>query len=367
MDEQLELTPEGPEARESANEEETEEERERLVAAIAASRLDTVQQRVAWILNHHPEARDSDVALWIQYWKRFQSEWVEGEYVRLRDLYRLTRPGSLTRARAKIQNEYRMFLASVEVRAQRGKLSEEERERAAVQRAPYPNLTVYLDETGKTGKHVVVGAVWLAQGFDMIETVRAVERVAKEEGVEAELHFKTIDDRKIAYYKRIVDLVVDRAATVTFMSVSVDRPGLKSVERAIADLQFHLLVRGIEHHQESGRAPLPRTLDIFKDSEEPGRDRLVLADIRERLLQASEGRFDGKLEVERVGAYDSEGNVLIQLADLYTSSVGRVLNRQQDSRRPKDLFADYFLGRLGTPVGPTSTDTVGDLSVHITL
>ena len=38
----------------------------------------------------------------------------KGEYVKLQKIYRLIRPASLTRARAKLQNEYQVFLASDE-------------------------------------------------------------------------------------------------------------------------------------------------------------------------------------------------------------------------------------------------------------
>jgi hypothetical protein len=249
MDEQLELEP-SPESMEP--EDRFRREREELVESLAASRLNTVQKRVAWVLNHFPDARNSDVALWIHYWKQFHSGIVQGESVLLRDLYKLARPGTLTRARATIQNDFRMFLAAPEVRAQRGKLSEEERERAAEQRAPYPNLTVYMDETGKTGDHVAVGAVWFTQGFDSLDTARAVEEFAKEAGVEAELHFKDLNDRTLPYYRRVVDLVLERSSTISFTSISVDRRGLKHVDAAIEALHFHLLVRGIRRHGSFG-------------------------------------------------------------------------------------------------------------------
>ncbi len=71
---------------EEAEEADLEKERDAVLAAVSASRLDTLQKRVAWVLNHYPDARDSDVALYIRYWREFEGEHVEGEYVKLKNI-----------------------------------------------------------------------------------------------------------------------------------------------------------------------------------------------------------------------------------------------------------------------------------------
>ena len=81
-------------------------------------------------------------------------------YVELDDLYRLTRLTSLARARAKIQNDYRLFLADPEVQEHRGKLEESEREKA-IETPDYPVYKVFLDESGKTSRDLLVGSLWI--------------------------------------------------------------------------------------------------------------------------------------------------------------------------------------------------------------
>ncbi len=47
-------------------------EREALLASALAGEEDTLEKRVAIILNHYPETRDSDIKLQLRYWKVFE-------------------------------------------------------------------------------------------------------------------------------------------------------------------------------------------------------------------------------------------------------------------------------------------------------
>src|SRR5688500_11081878 len=105
------------------------EERDKLLADVAAGTLNTIERRVAWILNNYPDARNSDVTLQIRYWETFEG--YDGGPIDADDLYRLSRLTTLARSRATVQNRYKLFQASAEIRARRCTLSEEERERAA--------------------------------------------------------------------------------------------------------------------------------------------------------------------------------------------------------------------------------------------
>lgn len=344
-----------------------EQQQDEILSAVAASRFDTLHHRVAWILNHYPETRDSDVTLYIAYWKEFESDLIDRDSVDLKNIYRLTRPASLTRARAKLQNEFRLFLASADIRKRRGTLSDEEKERALTIRPTYPMYTAYTDESGKTDNFLVVGAVWFVNGPEIVEVTRAVEKFAKAAGVAPELHFKTITDANLPYYRQVADLVVSKAATVSFTSISVDRRGHKSIDAALAGMHYHLLMRGIEYQDSSGRAPLPRSLSVFKDREEVGRDKLLMEDLRVKLRQASETQFGGRLYVDRLVAVDSKENIPVQLADLYASSVARVLNATGKRDTARDKFADYLLNLLGTPKGPATKRQEGDLVMHTSL
>lgn len=63
-----------------------EKGRGNLLRAMSAGKLDNLQERVAWILNHYPDSRDSDIAPQIKYWETFEPTLGGGEYIHKADL-----------------------------------------------------------------------------------------------------------------------------------------------------------------------------------------------------------------------------------------------------------------------------------------
>lgn len=84
-------------------------ERTRLLEVLASGKLDTLVSRVAYVLNHHKETRNSDMALKLKYWEVFQG--FNGNLVDVNRMFELERDTSIARARAKVQNEYKLFTA----------------------------------------------------------------------------------------------------------------------------------------------------------------------------------------------------------------------------------------------------------------
>ena len=89
-----------------------EAERQSLLNTISSSSVNTLREKVAWVLNHYPDTRDSDITLYLRFWENFESEIYSGGPLNPPDFYKLTRPVSLTRERARIQNQFKLFLAS---------------------------------------------------------------------------------------------------------------------------------------------------------------------------------------------------------------------------------------------------------------
>lgn len=353
-------------ATEISKDEQLEAERDEVLAAVAAAKLDTLQERVAWILNHYPIARDSDVALQIHFWEEFEPDLAAGDSILKSDLYHLTRLTSLTRARAKLQNTYKLFQASPAVRQAQGTLAEEERVKAAEQQIAVPVFDVYADESGKTAKHLIVGSVWCLHPPELLQFRKDVVAWRDDRGFKDELHFKAVSDSNLTHYISFADELATRNAVFSFKAVSVERAGIKSVDDALQQLFFHMLVRGVEHEASTGRGPLPRALQLWKDLEEPGRDKLFMAALRQRIQDVGATQFDGALTAEEFTATDSKGKTLIQVADLYTSSINRVLNGEGKDAA-KDKFARYFLEPLGLPDGPRDSEQTGDMTIHISL
>lgn len=112
-------------------------------------------------------------------------------------------------------------------------------------------------------------------------------------------------------------------------------------------------------------APLPRILQGWKDSEELGADRLLMANLKDRVKQTAASVYENRLVVDKLVAVDSQSSVFLQVADIMASSANRILSRTGESRNHKDELAEYLLERLGISLTPDLEVLTGDLAAHI--
>lgn len=347
--------------------EKTEQEKADLLARIGSSEIATMRHRVAWILNRFPSTRNSDIALQVKYWEIFDKDLYRGSPIAVEDLYKLTRLTSLSRERARIQNQYRLFLADEEVQQRRGTLEEEEREKA-IETPDCPVYAVYLDESGKTTDYLIVGSLWfLSSGTEGLELYRRSKELKHKYEFTHEFHFSQLKKDQLQVYKELIDIFVTYGGTISFKSISVPKAGLKNVSSALGDLYYLLLTKGIEHEHSTQRGPLPRILQVWKDAEEIGSDKILMATLADRMKQASSSMYENKLFVQEFVAMDSKSSIFLQAADLIASSVNRILCRREQPRNHKDELADYLVECLGISTSPDLEIVVGDTAVHIRL
>ncbi len=353
---------------ETENEETAEEKQERLRQAllicVADARLTTVQTKVAWILNHLPDTRNSDVTLQLRYWEQFCGDRYQGGPIDPQLLFTLPRLTSLSRARATIQNTLGLYLADEDVRRHRGTLEDEVQDQQVHARNVPGSFSVYIDESGKTGDFLIVGSCWLLNGIESLNITRQLDSWRNEVNFHHELHFVDISRGNIDRYMEALDILSEHAAALCFKSIAVERRGIRDIDSALEDMMHHLLVRGVAHERDSGRATLPRTIQIWKDAENPARDQLLVANLQERLSNASRTEFDNDLVVGNIFANDSQSNPFLQFADLFVSSTNRRIQNPIDNpEHPKDIFATTFLDRFGVNRDISRDDTHGDMVV----
>src|SRR5258706_4250444 len=354
---------------EESNEAKREEEIQQLLNNLASATVNTLRDKVAWILNHHPETRDSDVSLLLKYWETFESDKYNGQFIKPDDLYSLTRLTSVARERARIQNAYKLFLASSKVRQMRGTLDEEEREKAIEDKpVGYPSMVVYMDESGKNADQLIVGSLWfLDAGKPIYDIHKKITDCKEDIKFNKEFHFSEMNQKDLPIYKEMATLFLKESTAISFKIASLPTIGIRDKQDALDRLFYHLIVRGIENENESGRAILPRTLQIWKDSEEEGSDRLLLAELDDQLKQAASTRFNNKLHINFIRCADSEHNLFLQLADLLSASANRVLNQSNLERNHKTEFAEFFLRLIGVDTTFSPNDQIGDKVIHISL
>jgi len=350
VDEQLDLNAGGVATDPRTADAKMEQERAQILADSLAGKRDTLTRKVALLLNRYPETRDSDIALQIKYWRTFE-DW-DG-VAREEDFYIHTRLTSIARSRARIQNALKLFQASSSVRKRRGKLEEEERERALDEGAPPSALTVFADESGKNQENLIVGGIWFADSNELLTIDHAIARWRERSGFKGELHFVGIADQNESMYREAFDIVMSNAVSISFKSLRLERKGIRDIESALDHLFYHMLVQGIRHEHETLRSVLPKTLQFWKDQEDASRDKLRLATLRDRVEQAGKTIFDGKLRVGDFAPVESKRVEMMQIADLFIGALGRRVNTPSATPKAKDRFSSYLLEKIGLPDGPT--------------
>ncbi|WP_430974627.1 DUF3800 domain-containing protein [Sunxiuqinia rutila] len=320
-----------------------EKEKKELLSKVLSGNLETKHDQVGFILNNNSDARNSDIELaWI-YWNTFESDLFNGSYITKDDLKRLTKINSLTRSRARIQNEYKLFQADDEVKKYRGVLAEDMRQEAIEEKPEgLPMYSVYIDETGKTQNYLSIGSLWIIDGFATFQASRKLKEWVEKREFDFEFHFSHVNKLRLDTYKEFFLKFLELNPTVGFKTIVVDKKGINDINKAITDLTFHLINKGIIHENETKRAPLPRYLQVWLDEDEKGSDQLKIENLKERITsQKIEGLFLGDFL-----AVDSKSNFNIQAVDLFTGAINRKLHFPESEGKVKDELADYIFDLL---------------------
>lgn len=205
----------------------------------------------------------------------------------------------------------------------------------------------------------------MSSGSESIELIRCTKELRERTAFTGEFHFSKMNRNDVEIYKELIDIFLAKGGTISFKFISVPRQGIADVQAALGDLYYHLLTKGIDHEHLSGRAPLPRILQGWKDSEELGADKLLMANLQDRLKQTAATVYENKLIIDSLVAVDSRSSVFLQVADIMASSANRILSRSGESRNHKDELAEYLLERLGIRPTPDLEVHGGDLAAHI--
>lgn len=320
-------------------------EKKELLDNVISGNLTTKREKVAFILNTYSLTRNSDIELAWNYWITFESEHFDGQSITKNQLKNLTGINSLTRIRAKIQNEYKLFQANDIIKKYRGVLEEEKRNEAVEDKpSGLPVYSVFIDEAGKTQEFLAVGSLWIIDGgLSTLHTNRELNEWTIQNEINYEFHFAQVSRHKLQAYKNFFRKFLSLNPTVGFKVIMVRNRGFQDIGTPITDLTYHIINKGILHENESGRAPLPRTLQVWIDDEETGSDILKLENLKERI---SAQNIVG-LYLENFEAVASKNNYFIQAVDLFTSSISRKLNNPPNSGHFKDELADFILSILG--------------------
>lgn len=330
-------------------------EKNQLQVKIQSGELDTKLSRVAYVLNLYPDTRNSDVTLQLKYWEEFQG-YTQGETIAPGKIYEMERLTSISRARAKIQNEFNLYQpTSQKVKRYRQDKEELEKEKALATKPSFPSLYIYADESGKTGseKYAVVGSLWIPGTTRARElNLHIKEWVAskEKEGIKIpnEFHFTEMKKMQLEIYKEFFSELLAQSDIFSFKVVAANKSKIrtKNLDETIFSLYYQIVHFGVEHEVSTGRMGLPRDVFYYKD-EDKGTDKLRIAELQQLLTERFKQTFEDQLKLADFNSLPSKAFYLVQIADLVTGSVSRYLNRkEEDSKNYKDEFAEFVLSSL---------------------
>ncbi len=93
----------------------------------------------------------------------------------------------------------------------------------------------------------------------------------------------------------------------------------------------------------------------------------MLEDIKNRIREVAKTIYNNELYADEFVAVDSKTLVLIQLADLFTSSINRTLNASGNRTSAKDDFAKAMLSTFGMTKEKENISSIGDCAYHFSL
>lgn len=326
--------------------------------------------KVASILNRFPETRNSDVALMVKYWEVFEGH--KGHFISINKLFRLERLTSIARTRAKVQNEYGLFLADEKIRRYRQDQGEIQKEFQIATKPSMECISVYADESGKNDEFTIVGGIWVLARQGELESaiIKWVqERKQNDPSCPDEFHFNKVRNNgaNLQVYKEFIDFVVANGSMIGFKAIAVNKTKInKPIDDIITELFYQLVRVGIEFERKTGRIDLPKQIAYFKDDEE-GESQLRISKIQQSLIDNFKLHYEEALKLNVFMSLDSRMNRFIQIADLFTGAINRKINHQKNnpkSENAKDEFADYIYKLLNVETLNYPSDRFTNVDVN---
>jgi hypothetical protein len=328
----------------------------KLILEIEQEKDNTILNKVGLLLNKYPHTRNSDVSLMLKFWEVFEGH--KSENIVKKDMFMFERLTSISRARAKIQNEYGLFPADEKVRGHRKNKEEKEKEFQIETKPEMPIIYIYADETGKNDDYVIVGSLWVLDEKRTGQIITALDRWIKQKKVEGinvpdEFHFVDIKnngnnlDIYVDFFKYFMSISSD---VISFTAIAVNKNNLrKPIDDLISELFYKVVRMGIEHEKKNNRIVFPKQLSYMKDAEE-GESIYRIRSIQELIIDKLKIHYNDDVKLNRFLPVDSKHVKPIQVSDLFTSSINRIINHQRKNpeakRNSKDDFAELFLGTI---------------------
>ncbi|GAC19269.1 DUF3800 domain-containing protein [Paraglaciecola arctica] len=351
------------EAKELKKQTKIEKEKKSLIERLEAGNFKQLQTKVAYILNIYPESRNSDITLAWKYWETYQSTIFNGEFIDKKDLFKLERQTNIVRARAKIQNEYRLFMANDEIRRFRIKAELKMVDSVRSDVAPaIKQVHVFSDESGKNQDYFVIGSVWVLKAVDLFIFSQKIDEWKSRNGLTGrEIHFKKISNGDVERIKKFIDLIKANSSYLGFKYITVKNSELRrSQSEKLRKLHEILISKGVQHEVQSNRISENSIIKVALD-DESSLDAIALEELSVCIKNNLEESNSKNVRLANIITTSSHLSNFVQIADLIASAIGRTLN-EPDTHGAKKEVAEYLLRELSLTISDEYLDS--DMSVR---
>lgn len=326
--------------------EKREAERAALLQALANSLFATIEQRVCIILRDFPETRDSDTALLIRYWRRFQPDIIlEWDPFAPEALFELEKSESISRARRHIQNDLNLFQATPRTLALRGELQMEFHQYLAAQRKGDPEIRFFLDETGgdPQDRFTGVGGICVLDWRQFEMQHAALVKWRDDQGWPETLHFnKLTNDAAMVPFLALLKQLKKRRAGILFAGYAL--PARRNKQDMFFALTQQLIVDSLRRLSKLGCLNVCRAVTIVKESE-VGFDALYLKELERSLHELLVREFPGQAYLKAITPMPKGREVLLECADIIASGMRR--RELSGGTHSKDKLAEAVMNVTG--------------------
>ncbi|MFP2897186.1 DUF3800 domain-containing protein [Corallococcus sp. 4LFB] len=318
--------------------------RSSLLKALADSNFATIEQRVCLILRDFPETRDSDTALLIRYWRKFQSDiLLEWRPFQMEALFDLEKMESISRARRHVQNDLELFQATPRTLSLRGEAQIELHQYLATRHEGAPELRFYLDETGNDpqSRFTGIGGICILDWRQFEMQHEALKYWRDKQGWPETLHFNKVTTDIGPYLKLLAELKKRRAG-ILFTGYAA--PARRNKQEMYIALIGQLVTDALKRAESLGCLNSPRTMTIIKERED-GFDALYLKALEASLHELLARDFPGRVYLEAVTPMPKGREVLLECADIIASGMYR--REVSGGRHSKDVLAEAVMNTAG--------------------
>jgi hypothetical protein len=324
---------------------ELQQERERMLADVAESRLGATEQRVAYLLQRFPETRESDIALCIRYWRRFQADVLEKwRPLELEVLFELDKLETIGRIRRHIQHTLHLFRGMEETTQYRDFFQKELHEYLASHRGAMPEVRFYLDETGNEGDKAYTGVAGLCiinwQQYEKHHAALAQWR--REQNWPETIHFSETGSDRIDRAVGLLGELTKRRSGLLFLGYALGSRG--RTHEDLFSLFIQLVIDSLNHLKRNGSLDEPRSLRVMKEAD-PGFDNLFLIKMHKQLSDLIAMEFPGQIIVQPIEAVTKGREVFLECADLIAGGMQR--RALMKGHNPKDKLAEAVFNVTG--------------------